>query len=66
MWVACCKPVTVIHMYKMFLPPIQTEFVKVMGTYDYFQDKVYSFIYLFCIYVTTYLIANFKQPFLSN
>jgi hypothetical protein len=31
-------------MFKMFLPPIQTESTKVTKIYDHFQDKVYLFI----------------------
>jgi len=35
-------------MFKMFLPPIQTEFTKVTRIYDHFQDKVCLFIICLC------------------
>jgi hypothetical protein len=39
--------VTVICIFKMFLPPIQTEFTKVTSIYYHFQEKVYLSIILF-------------------
>jgi hypothetical protein len=56
-----CTSVAVIHMFKMFLPP-NSEFTEVTRIYDHVQDK----LYLLYIYVTTCLIANFKQPLWSN
>jgi hypothetical protein len=38
--------VTVIRTFKMFLPPILTQFTKVARIYDNFQDKIHlSYIY---------------------
>jgi hypothetical protein len=56
------------------LPPIQTELTKVTKIYGHFEDKVYLFIiyvcegkvYLLYMYVTTCVIACFKQPLWSN
>jgi hypothetical protein len=48
MWVACYKFVIMIHVFKKFLPAIQTEFTKVTRTDDHFQDIVYLFITHLC------------------
>jgi hypothetical protein len=45
-----------VSVFKMFLSQIQTEFTKVTGIYDHFQDKV-SLLY---IYVIAFLVANFN------
>jgi hypothetical protein len=44
LYVACWKLVTVIRIFKIFIPPIQEEFTKVTRIHAHFQDKVYSFI----------------------
>jgi hypothetical protein len=43
--------ITVIRMFTMFLPAVQTEFTKVARMYDHFQDKVH----LLYIYVITFV-----------
>jgi hypothetical protein len=45
MRVACCKFVTLIRMFKLFLLPIQTEFTKVARIYDHYQDKSIYLLY---------------------
>jgi hypothetical protein len=56
MWVACCKFVAVIRIFKKFLRPIQAAY-KNHQVYDHLQGNIF-FIY----YLTACLIANFKQP----
>jgi hypothetical protein len=44
--------VTVIRMFKMFLPPVQADCIKVTRAYVHFQGKAYLFI------TSTYLIGT--------
>jgi hypothetical protein len=48
-------------LFKVFLPVIPAECTKVTRVYGHFQDKLYLFIYL-----TSCLVANFKQSLWSN
>jgi hypothetical protein len=52
-----CKADTVIHMFKVFLLPIQAECRKVARVYAYFQGNIYLFVIL---YLTARLVANFE------
>jgi len=48
MSVACCKFVALIHMLKIFLPPIQAECTKIVRVCDHIQVFVkYKFNKMF-------------------
>jgi hypothetical protein len=44
-----CMSVTVIRVFKMFLPQIQTEFAKCTRFYDHSQDTVYLFVSMYLV-----------------
>jgi hypothetical protein len=49
--------VTVFRMFKMFLPPIQTEFTKVTRIYDHF---------IVCLFIIKYLRNRMFDSFLAR
>jgi hypothetical protein len=48
MFVACCKFVTVIRMFKMFLPPNQTEFTVITRFMIIFKIKSIYSLFICC------------------
>jgi hypothetical protein len=55
----------VIHMFKVFLPPVHAECAKVTMVCGHFQGKVNLFI-IKNICLTACLVVNFNLPLWSN